>query len=534
MNALRRGCGLRRSGVLLAAVGAALVAVLGGATVAPGRADTGPVLPVQIVPLPKSVTPIAGETFTLAAGARIVVAKGADSALPVANDLAAILRPSTGYALPVMSKGPAKPGDISLGLSGASSLGSEGYQLDVTAGGVQLQATAPAGLFYGVQTLRQLLPVWIESSTLQPGPWTMPGVHITDTPRYPYRGMMFDIARHYEPPSAVERLIDEISRFKLNVLHLHMSDDQGFRIVINGRPELTDIGGQYSINNDPGGYWTQAQYMDVVNYAAAHFMTIVPEVDSPGHTSAIIKSYTTGGTNPATGQPYPVFPDINCNGTLCPESPNTWAILTDIITQLSAMSSSPYYDMGGDEVTNISQDRYNAFLNQEAGIVRSVGKAPMGWADISSAAFTPSDSPVGIAQFWADGDLTTSAADTGRAAVAKGMKVIMTPSDYSYLDMKYNRSSPFGQTWSGYLDVSNFYNWSGSSSDPAVTIPARTQSGTTSAPAAPGATNVKVASVSGFIPFTPLTIDTGGNLETVNVTAVGTAQASQGGQRHQS
>ena len=499
-------------------------------------ADTAPASSPQIVPLPVSLA-TNGETFMLSSSARIVVTSGGDNAVAVANELAAILRPSTGYALPV-SQDTAAAGDIALGLSGSSSLGDEGYQLDVNATSVQIEAFAPAGLFYGVQTLRQLLPPWIKSATPQPGPWTMPGVSITDYPRYQYRGMHLDIARHFEPPDAVKLFIDEISAFKINVLHLHVSDDQGFRIAINGRPELTDIGSQFSVGNDPGGYWTQAEYMDVVNYAAAHFMTVMPEVDSPGHNNAIIMSYNTG-PNP----PYPVYPDVNCStnnppvwnlsqsvgySALCPESPHTWEIYTDIISQLSAMSSSPYYDIGGDEVSSINTARYNAFVDQESAIVRAQGKAPLGWADISSAGFTPSDSPVGVAQFWSNSSPTGSGGDTGRAAVAKGMQVIMTPANHTYLDMKYpgNSSSPLGLTWAGSLDISNIYNWSGSTSDPATYIPSRTVSTTLSVVAAAGATNIKVSSTSGFLPFIPLTIDTGANLETVTVTDVGTAAAS--------
>jgi N-acetyl-beta-hexosaminidase len=497
-------------------------------------ADTAPASAPLIVPLPVSMTMNAGQSFTLSPGTRIVVLPGAHDALPVANYLAGILRPSTGYPLPVSEEAAAE-GDIALGLSGDSGLGSEGYQLDVASDGVALQAVTPAGLFYGVQTLRQLLPPWIESASLQPGPWTMPGVSITDYPRYEYRGMHLDIARHFEPPEAVKRLIDEISAFKINVLHLHVSDDQGFRIVINGRPELTDIGSQFSINNDPGGFWTQAEYIDVVNYAAAHFMTIVPEVDSPGHNNAIIMSYNTGPY-----PPYPIYPDINCStnhppvwnltgavgySAMCPESPHTWEILTDIITQLSAMSSSPIYDLGGDEVSSISRDQYNAFVDQESAIVRAQGKAPMGWADISSAGFTPSDDPPGVAQFWSSSSNPGgSGGDTGRVAVAKGMQVVMTPANHAYLDMKYpdNPTSPLGLTWAGRLDISHFYNWSGSTSDPATYIPARDVNTTLFAEAAIGGTNVKVNGVSGFAAGIPLAIDTGANQETVTITEVGT------------
>jgi hexosaminidase len=457
------------------------------------RADVAPVTPPRLVPVPVSMTTVPGKSFNLGHGGRIVVAPGASSGLPVARQLAAILRPSTGYPLPVLTgRGAgAAPGDIVLSLGGGAALGKEGYRLDVAPDGVQIRAVAPAGLFYGVQTLRQLLSPWIESSTVQPGPWTMPAVHITDHPRYRYRGVMLDIARHFEPPAAVKRLIDDASAFKVNVLHLHVSDDQGFRIAINGRPELTDIGSQFSVNNDPGGFWTRAEYVDVVRYAAAHYMTVVPEVDTPGHNNAIIMSYNTGPT-----PPYPVFPDINCGANhppvwnlsfdvgysaLCPDSDNTWTILTDIITQLTAMSPGPYYHLGGDEVpaSLLTADQYHAFIDRESQIIKARGKIVMGWADISSAGFDRPGAPRAVAQFWNNANPAGPGGDTARVAVQKGMQVVMSPASHTYLDMQQFPGSPLGLNWAGILDVADFYNWSGSTSDPGSYIPARTSNGVT-------------------------------------------------------
>jgi hexosaminidase len=484
--AARRG--MRRLVWILPAVAVSLQMLFIGGQ--PAGADVAPVTPPQVVPVPVSMTTMPGQSFTLGHGARIVVAPGGRS---VAEQLAAILRPSTGYPLPVVTgRGAgAAPGAIVLSLTGDSALGGEGYRLDVTPDGVQLRAVAPAGLFFGVQTLRQLLSPWIESSMVQPGPRTVPAVHISDHPRYAYRGVMLDIARHFEPPAAVKRLIDDASAFKINVLHLHVSDDQGYRIAINGRPELTDIGSQFSVNNDPGGYWTQAEYMDVVRYAATHYMTVVPEVDTPGHNNAIIMSYNTGPT-----PPYPVFPDINCGANhppvwnltfdvgysaLCPDSDHTWAILTDIITQLTAMSPGPYYHLGGDEVPTslLTADQYNAFIDRESQIIKARDKIVMGWADISSAGFGQPGAPQAVAQFWNNADPGGPGGDTARIAVQKGMQVVMSPANHTYLDMQQFPGSPLGLNWAGILDISDFYNWSGSTSDPGTYIPARTSGGVT-------------------------------------------------------
>ncbi|SNT49008.1 N-acetyl-beta-hexosaminidase [Asanoa hainanensis] len=476
----------RRLGSIALVVTLAIQAA--GQVATPALADTSPVTASQLVPVPANMEAVPGETFVVGPTTRIV---GAEETRAVADALAATMRASTGYPLPVSAAAP-QPGDIALSLTDAADaadLGDEGYRLDVSSTGIRIEARRPAGLFYGMHTLRQLLPPWIDSPTVRPGPWTVSGVRITDTPRYAYRGMMLDIARHFQPPAVVKRVIDQASAYKLNVLHLHVSDDQGFRIAINGRPELTTIGGQFSINNDPGGFWTQAEYVDVVNYAAARFMTVIPEVDSPGHTNAIVMSYAGPEANP-------VLPDVNCTrnnppqwnltgavgySALCPESPNTWAILTDIVNQLSAMTPGPYYHLGGDEVptSTLSSARYVSFVDQEAQIVKAQNKVVMGWAEISQANFGQPDSPAAVAQFWNNGNPAGSGGDTARRAVQKGMKVVMSPANHTYLDMQQFVGSPLGLSWAGRLDVSQFYNWSGTSSDPATYIPARTTGGVT-------------------------------------------------------
>ena len=445
---------------------------------------------LDVVPKPVSATTGTGQ-FTLGPASRILAAPGAASAtaaeLAVAGDLAAYLRPATGYKLPAAIGSPAS-GDIVLQLGAPSSLPAadqaEGYQLTTTATGATIEAPAAHGLYNGIQTFRQLLPPWIASAGVAPGPWTAPAVTITDYPRYQYRGVLLDIARHYEPPSAVEQLIDQAAAYKVNVLHLHLSDDQGFRLAINGFPRLTSIGSQGSVgtggrSEDPGGFWTQAQYKAVVAYAAAHFIALVPEVDSPGHNNAIIMSEYGDTGNPAL----PADPHgINCGqnnppqwdftedvgySALCPDSPDTWAIMTAIIDQLTALSPGPYYDLGGDEVpsTVLSAAKYAQFINTEAPIVTKTGKTVMGWADIAGAGTTP---PAGsVAEYWQPASGSQPGTETGREAVAKNMKVVMAPADHTYLDQKYVVTSTssvpasLGMNWAcpAGCDVSSAYNW---------------------------------------------------------------------------
>lgn len=466
-----------------AIIGATPVPVL-SATVLPAtgmaapRAGTTAMPVLSVVPKPVSATSGSGR-FTLTSAARIVAA---GAAVAVADDLAGYLRPATGYPLPVTG-GAGRAGDVVMKIDRPAAIGghhAEGYRLTVTRSRVLLEAATAHGLYNGVQTLRQLLPAWIESPTVMRGPWTMPAVTITDWPRYQYRGLMFDVARHFEPVPAVERLIGEAAAYKINVLHLHISDDQGFRLAINGFPRLTGIGGAGAVGtsgrqSDPGGFWTQADYRALVADAAAHFMTVVPEVDSPGHDNAIIMSEYS---DPALPSPH----SINCGqdnpprwdytedvgySAMCRSAPDTWAVMTAIIGQLSAITPGPYYDLGGDEVpvTLMKPSVYAAFVNKESGIVRRQRKIVMGWADIAGPGVHP---PAGsVAEFWqpASGDGPDSV--TGRQAVAKGMKIVMAPADHTYLDQKYvvtNTSSvprSLGMNWacpSG-CDVSDAYNW---------------------------------------------------------------------------
>ena len=438
--------------------------------------------------IPKPASTVRGKgSFVLARHAR-VAASG--RAAVIGRDLAADLRPATGYRLRVVS-GQARAGDITLrivrhvrGLS-ADRFG-EGYRLDVTRHHVVASARTPHGLFNAVQTIRQLLPAAIDSTARQHHRWTMPSVHIVDHPRYGYRGFMLDIARHYRSPAAVKKLLARVAEYKINTFHLHLSDDQGFRIAIKGFPRLTRIGGRGSVGTDgrtmdPGGSWTQAQYKSVVAYAAAHFITVVPEVDTPGHTNAIIMSEYGDTSNPKlNGHPS----DINCStknpprwnytgdvgySALCPESRNTWTILTAIISQLTAMSSSRYYDIGGDEVptTVLSQSRYASLVNTESGIVNGLGKTTMGWAEIAGPGTDLA--PGSVAEYWNPASGSDPDTVTATEAVAKHLKLVMAPANHAYVDQKYAPDVPktLGQTWAceNGCDVDQFYNW-----DPATYV----------------------------------------------------------------
>ncbi len=196
----------------------------------------------SVIPAPVSVQASDGVAFTLAGTTRILTPSGSGEAARVGEHLAEVLRRSTGYPLPVVPAGADRGGSLSLE-TGGDDLGDEGYELEVTGASVTLRASGPEGLFRGVQTLRQLLPPAIERATVQAGPWILPGGRIVDRPRFAWRGAGLDVARHFFSVDEVKRYVDLISLYKLNVLHLHLTDDQGWRIAISSWPRLAEHGG---------------------------------------------------------------------------------------------------------------------------------------------------------------------------------------------------------------------------------------------------------------------------------------------------
>ena len=435
----------------VAAVAATVLATLGATAPAPaGTAAAAAAKPkavvesfANVVPAPVSSAPAAGVSYTLPSSATI-----SSDVAGIGGYLAAILRKSTGYAVPVSASTTA--GSISLRLSGAPApVGAQGYQLDVTATGVTVRAQAEAGLFAGVQTLLEILPPTVESGTVQSGPWTVPGGRITDYPRYAYRGAMLDVARHFFTVAQVERYIDQIARYKIDYLHLHLADDQGWRIAINGWPLLTSHGGSTEVGGGPGGYYTQADYAAIVAYAQQRYITVVPEIDMPGHTNAALSSYAQLNCN-GVAPPLYTGTDVGFS-SLCVSLPATYTFLDDVIGQLAALTPGPYLHIGGDEAQSTSAADYATFVNRVQAIAAAHGKTAIGWHDVVNATLLPST----VAQFW---DTTTSNKAVA-AAAKKGTKVIMSPANHAYLDMKYTSSTPLGQDWAGLTDVKTAYGW---------------------------------------------------------------------------
>ncbi|MEV4583118.1 family 20 glycosylhydrolase [Nonomuraea jabiensis] len=432
---------LRRLAVI--AVAAALLPLVSAETAVAAPGD-----PPQIVPVPASVSVTAGTSFSLTQSTAIV------GSGVVAEYLAGILRRSTGYPFPITTSGTG----IKLSLSGPATMAQEAYHLDVTASGVTITARTQEGLVRGVQTFRQLLPAKVESPTVQQGPWTINGVSITDQPRFAWRGVMLDVARHFFSVEEVKRFIDQAALYKVNVLHLHLADDQGWRIQIDSWPRLATYGGSTEVGGGPGGYYTKQDYAEIVRYAADRFITVVPEIDMPGHTNAALASYAELNCD---GKAPPLRTDTAVGySSLCISKDITYRFVDDVIRELAAMTPGPYLHIGGDEAHSTAKSDYIAFVNRVGKTVTDRGKKMVGWQEIGQATL-PTDT---TGQYW-------GSASHASSAVAQGGKLVFSPPGNAYLDMKYNQSTPLGLDWAGYVDVQRAYGW-----DPTTVISGMSES----------------------------------------------------------
>ncbi|MFJ1606670.1 beta-N-acetylhexosaminidase [Streptomyces sp. NPDC088253] len=434
--------------LLVAATG---ISVAGAAHSESGRTAT----PLgQVVPAPASVH-AGGTPYRITDGTRIRV-EDSPQARRVGAYLADVLRPSTGYRLPVTTHG---TGGIRLRLAPGST-GAEGYRLDSGHSGVTITAAAPAGLFHGVQTLRQLLPAAVEKNSVQPGPWLVAGGTIKDSPRYGYRGAMLDVSRHFFGVAQVKRYIDELALYKVNKLHLHLSDDQGWRIAIDSWPRLATYGGSTQVGGGHGGYYTKADYKEIVRYAASRYLEVVPEIDMPGHTNAALASYAQLNCN-GTAPPLYTGTDVGFS-SLCVAKPVTYDFVDDVVRELAALTPGKYLHIGGDEAHSTSHADYVAFMDKVQPVVAKYGKTVVGWHQLTGA----HPAKGAIAQYWGLDD--TSATEKAQVAEAarNGTGLVLSPADRVYLDMKYTADTPLGQDWAGLVEVKRSYDW-----DPGAYLP---------------------------------------------------------------
>ena len=413
---------------------------------------------LAIIPEPVKVITKSGQ-FILPK--QVTIAAGTQDSIKLATTyLKNKLATATGKTVIVKSKF-ATPATITLSLNKVSDpeLGTEGYHLWVTKKGILLKANKANGLFYGVQTLIQLLPKEIEGETVAAHvSWVVPCVDIKDYPRFAWRGLMFDVSRHFFTKDEVKQYIDQMVRYKFNILHMHLTDDEGWRIEIKSLPRLTTVGaynvkkigefGRFSVPtpDEPrtyGGFYTQDDIKELVKYAGDRFMNIMPEVDVPGHSLAAIVSYPELSCTPGADK-YQVRSGerIKEDNTLNPSSEKTYAFLDKVLTEVAQLFPFKYVHMGGDECNKefwMKSDSVTALMKRDSlknyeevqsyfekrleKIVESKGKKFMGWDEIIEGGLGPNAAV-----------MSWRGIKGGITATRLGHEVVMSPTTFAYLD----------------------------------------------------------------------------------------------------
>lgn len=323
----------------------------------------------------------------------------------------------------------------------------EAYQLYINQDSIIINSNTAEGAFRGIQTLRQLVPDTSNDTLAFQKIWPVPTGKIIDNPTFAYRGAMLDVARHFFSVEDVKKYLDILAYYKINVLHLHLSDDQGWRIEIKSWPKLTEIGASTEVGGESGGFYTQEDYKEIVRYAAARFMTVVPEIDMPGHTNSASVAYPFLNGNGKTPKLY--------EGTLVGFSTfdtrkdTVYAFIDDVIREISEITPGPYFHIGGDESLVTKKKDYIYFVNKVEKIVQKYGKRAIGWDEIAIADVDSTS----ISQWWSN-------EEHAKQAVEKGMQVIVSPAKKVYLDMQYDTLSKFGLHWAAYIPVDSAYIWS--------------------------------------------------------------------------
>jgi hexosaminidase len=424
---------------------------------------------IAIIPEPVSITRGSGD-FVLPKTIQVSTPSG-----PEMKQIDAVLKNRlavpTGYSVNIShTASPKTTILLELNKQDDLTLGSEGYRLNVSKQQVTIRANKAAGLFYGVQSLLQLLPKEIESAGYIAGvQWKIPVVQIMDKPRFGWRGLMFDVSRHFFTKAEVKAFIDDMVRYKYNLLHLHLTDDEGWRLEIKGLPKLTEVGawnvkktGYFGTFTPPtpdepkdyGGFYTQDDIRELVQYAKERFVNILPEIDVPGHSLAAVVSYPDLSCTPEASQyrvrsgeeimdwSHGAPPIAKYDNTLCPANEKVYVFLDKVMTQVAALFPFEYIHVGGDECPKNYWEKTAAiqelmkreglksmeevqsyFEKRLEKIVESKGKKFMGWDEIL------------------EGGLASSAAVMSWRGVKGGIEaakmkhdVVMSPTTYAYLD----------------------------------------------------------------------------------------------------
>jgi len=436
--------------------------------------------PIALVPLPSQMERKPG-TFTLKASTAILVEQSSADAANVGRQLADRLSRGAGLTLQVSpsdGKGEVRDAIVLTTQNANKAFGPEGYQLEATADGIVISASDGPGLFYGMQTLLQLLPPQVFRPTKAEGSvaWQIPAVHIVDQPRFRWRGLLLDVARHFFNKKEIKNYLDLMGQHKLNTLQLHLTDDVGWRIEIKRYPKLTEIGAwrkEIGYGLDPksstaygpdgryGGFYTQDDIREIVAYAKARYITVVPEIEMPGHAGAALSVYPEYS---CFGGPYDR--DSGLMGIYCPGNEAAFTFLQNIIEEVASLFPGKYLHIGGDEVDKDAwtkcpkcqarmkqEDLRDAnelqsyFVKRIERIVNSQGRTLVGWDEILEGGLAPN----AVVMSW-------RGIDGGIAAANAGHDVVMTPMSHCYFNYSQAKEGE-SKSISGFVPLDTVYGF---------------------------------------------------------------------------
>ncbi len=396
----------------------------------------------SLIPLPVEIK-ATGSSFEINNSTIIYIDEKSEELLKTGQVLIENIQLTTGIQLTLKPIKTLPKNGIALVIKNSdASKSNEGYQMNVTEKSIRITANNPAGTFMGSQTLLQsITQVGTENKT-----WIVATGTINDYPQYAYRGAMLDVSRHFFGINTVKRFIDQMAIFKLNKLHLHLSDDQGWRIEIKSWPKLTTVGGSSQVGGEDGGFYTQEEYKEIIRYAKERFITVIPEIDMPGHTNAAYVAYPElNGTN-KKAEPY-IGTGVGFS-TLATRNEKTYAFIDDVIKELASITEGEYLHIGGDESHVTKKDDYVYFINRVRKIVKKYNKKMIGWDEVAHADIEEGD----VVQYWSKGE-------NALLGKQKSAKILMSPAKVAYLDMQYDSTTHIGLHWMGYIEVYKAYNW---------------------------------------------------------------------------
>jgi hexosaminidase len=351
-----------------------------------------------------------------------------------------------------LSKSDGSQNRIVLFVDGELNGGPESYNIVIDKHLLKVVGGSAAGVFRGVQTLKQLLPVADDNKL----PALNTGV-IKDYPRFEHRGFMLDVARHFYTVEEVKQVIDYLASYKYNVFHFHLTDDQGWRIDIPSWPKLTEVGSNSAVGKEScdNCFYSLDEYQEIVQYADERFITLIPEIDVPGHVKAALASYPDELYCDGDKPEWP-YTGIKVRiSSLCFSNPKIYDFFNDVVSEVAKRTTGQYIHVGGDETPKwVKHQDYADFMLKASGIISKHGKTMIGWTnDLGSVVGLPTDV---IGQDWS----TKKHCCENTLNMAKnGNKIVMSPANKAYLDLKYDKDAPIGLHWAGYNSIENSYNW---------------------------------------------------------------------------